>query len=117
MHAQLVGLTADRIMDTLVGVTGFAAGMTQTQVDDLAHAAAVACRNDAAFMAKLRGLVDTPASQSSEPQAIDLATILKIIAAIKTIIDLIGQLKGGGGGLPSLPGLPGFNPNQANRCI
>jgi hypothetical protein len=68
-------------------------------------------------MAKLRGLVDTPASQSSEPQAIDLATILKIIAAIKTIIDLIGQLKGGGGGLPSLPGLPGFNPNQANRCI
>lgn len=103
-------------MDSLVGASGFASGMTQNQIDDLLHAATVACREDANFMQLLRKLVDQPTPHALGPQAIDFATILKIIAAIKTIIDLIGQLKGAGG-LPGIPGLPqSYAPNQANRC-
>lgn len=116
MQAQLIGLSADRLMDSLVGVSGFVSGMTANEFDDLWNNGVVACRNDAEFMALLRKIIDRPAAQAA-PQAIDLATIMKIVAAIKMLIDLFNQLKGGGGG-GLLPGLPqGYAPNQANRCI
>lgn len=122
---QLVGgITADRIMDSLVGVLGFTAGMTATQLDDLLHAAAVALREDEDFMRRLRALIDPATPQSAHvqaaAQALDIATILKIIAAIKTLLDLISQIKGGGGlgGLLPPPTAPhaGYTPNTQERC-
>lgn len=126
-------------MDSIVGLSGFVKDLTRIEADDLLYAGAVACRNDAAFMAKLKSILDNPAPQAIgdgtllkmllawlsqllerlthpgtvQAQAIDFATLLKIIAAIKTIIDLIKQL---GGSLPG-PTPSGYVPADANRCL
>lgn len=99
-------------MDTLVGVSGFVAGMTQTELDDLLNVGAVALKEDAAFMEKLRQIVDGPRIQS-DPQALDIATILKIIAALKTLFDLIQGMRGGG----LLPTPSSYNPATESRCL
>lgn len=63
------------------------------------------------------------ATDAFDPQGLDFATIMAIIAAIQNLLALIGRLKGGGGlpGLPSVPSVPTphseYAPATENRCL
>ena len=52
---------------------------------------------------------------SFDPQALDFATIMQLIALVKQFLELIGKLKGSVPGLPSGP-QSSYAPNDVARC-